>query len=61
VDKEWTTNILHLQGNVRAEILTGPKNGKTITRLSADRVDYFARTGEFVPDGNVRMTLAAGQ
>ena len=61
VDKEWTSNIIHLQGNVRAEIMTGPKNGRTFTRLTADRVDYFEKTGEFVPDGNVHMILITGK
>jgi lipopolysaccharide assembly outer membrane protein LptD (OstA) len=57
IEREWVPAIVHLKGNVRVEIWTSPKNGRSITVLRADEVDYNESTGKFSPHGNVSLTV----
>jgi lipopolysaccharide assembly outer membrane protein LptD (OstA) len=59
VEKDWSAAVVHLKGNVHVYIWPVPKDSRNVTFLRADEVDYFQKTGEFSPRGNVRLTVQA--
>jgi lipopolysaccharide assembly outer membrane protein LptD (OstA) len=55
IDKDWTSSIIHLKGNVLVEVWA--KNSPKITILHADEVDYNETTGKLSPRGNVDLIV----
>jgi lipopolysaccharide assembly outer membrane protein LptD (OstA) len=56
IDKDWAGSVVHLKGNVRFEIWA-TKNVREATVLRADEAEYYLKTGEISPHGNVRLTV----
>jgi hypothetical protein len=59
IDRDWNPPVTHLKGHVQVEIMTSPRNAQHVTILRADEADYYEKTGEIVPRGNVRITVQA--
>jgi len=57
IDKDWNSAVVHLKGNVLMKIRPAGKNATNLTVVRADEGDYYEKTGEFSPRGNVWLTV----
>lgn len=57
INRDWNPPVTHLTGQVLVEILSPPRTSHQVTIVRADQADYFEKTGEIVPRGNVRITI----
>ena len=56
IDRNWTTGITHLKGNVQIDIRQTIQGGRHYLVIRADEADFNVNTGEVIPRGNVRIT-----
>ncbi len=56
IERNWTTGITHLKGNVQIDIRQTIQGGRHYLVIRADEADFNANTGEVIPRGNVRIT-----
>ncbi len=56
IDRNWSTSITHLKGNVRVEIRETVRSSNRFIVVRADEATYNAITGELIPSGNVHIT-----
>lgn len=57
INRDWNPPVTHLTGHVLVEIFNPPRTSHQVTIVRADQADYFEKTGEIVPRGNVRITV----
>jgi lipopolysaccharide assembly outer membrane protein LptD (OstA) len=55
ISRTWDGAVIHLKGNVKAEIRETVKAGNRYLVIHADEVSYYEKRGELIPSGNVRI------
>ena len=55
ISRTWDTAVIHLKGGVKAEIRESVRAGNRYLVIQADELNYYEKTGELVPSGNVRV------
>jgi lipopolysaccharide assembly outer membrane protein LptD (OstA) len=57
IDKNWSSHIVHLKGNVHVKVYTATKDPRGAMVMQAEEVDLNESTGDISPRGDVRLTI----